>query len=150
MMKKIATNISSPVAQSMGSAVFIPVAQVIFQNILIDAVHDVVPNWSPREVLSAGASSGAISMFPKQLIPILLKAYAKALSRTFVVGVPLAAISLVVAFFMPWFRYHNESQTAKLKKDNEPAENEKADKRESSEEKISSMLYKDSERTEKK
>ncbi|KAH8728003.1 major facilitator superfamily transporter [Phaeosphaeriaceae sp. PMI808] len=100
-------------AQSMGSAVFIPVAQVVFQNELLKAVSELVPTLKPILVLAAGANNEAIRAFPSELVPGILRSYARALRLSFAVAVPLTGVSFVVALFMPWFRYHNESQTPK-------------------------------------
>ena len=98
------------VAQSMGSAVFIPVAQVVFQNTLLSSLQAQVPEVNPFSVIAAGANKAAIDAFPAEHVSDIVESYARALSFTFVVGVPLAGVGLVVAVFMPWFRYHNESK----------------------------------------
>ncbi|KAF2708719.1 putative MFS transporter [Pleomassaria siparia CBS 279.74] len=97
-------------AQSMGSAVFVPIAQAIFQNELLKAVPQFTAGSNGYEVLAAGANREAIDSFPPDMIPGILRSYSKALQSTFAVAVPLAGVSLLVALFMPWFRYHNESQ----------------------------------------
>lgn len=111
----------------MGSAVFIPVAQVVFQNKLLKALRDVVPTVNPLEVVAAGANKDAIASFPTEVVPGILKSYAKALNYSSVIGVPLAGVSLLVAIFMPWFRYHNEAQAAKSNEENTSAEEVEVD-----------------------
>jgi hypothetical protein len=106
----------------MGSAMFIPVAQVLFQNELIKTVRGTVPDIDPYTVLVAGANKEAIDTFPQDLIPGILSSYAQALSRASAVAIPLAGVSLIVALFMPWFRYHNESQTLKASKGEQTVE----------------------------
>ncbi|KAF2678685.1 MFS general substrate transporter [Lentithecium fluviatile CBS 122367] len=96
-------------AQSMGSAVFIPVAQAVFQNTLLKSLKSTLPHVNAYQVLAAGANNEAISTFPADAIPGILASYIRALKMTFAVGVPLAGVSLLVAVGMPWFRYHNET-----------------------------------------
>lgn len=96
------------VAQSMGSAVFISVAQVVFQNTLVSSLEDRVPEVGSFEVIAAGANRASIDTFSAELVSGIVQSYARALSFTFAVGVPLAGVGLGVAVFMPWFRYHDE------------------------------------------
>jgi hypothetical protein len=111
----------------MGSAVFVPVAQAVFQNTLLSGLKALVPGLNPFEVVTAGANRAAIESFPAELALGIVQIYAKALSFTFGVGVALAGVALLVALLMPWFRYHDES-----KKGN--AENEVGDEAEGKEE----------------
>jgi hypothetical protein len=94
----------------MGSAVFVPVAQAVFQNTLLSGLKALVPGLNPFEVVTAGANRAAIESFPAELALGIVQIYAKALSFTFGVGVALAGVALLVALLMPWFRYHDESK----------------------------------------
>jgi hypothetical protein len=102
----------------MGSAIFIPTAQAVFQNELLKALKVFVPQINPLEVLAAGANAQGVHSFPPNMISGILQSYVRALKYTFAVGVPLAGVALLVSPFMPWFKYHNESQ----KKDSSEAE----------------------------
>lgn len=94
----------------MGPAVFVPVAQAVFQNTLFSGLGARVPELNPIGIITAGANRAAIESFPTELALGIVQSYAKALSFTFAAGVPLAGVALLVALFMPWFRYHDESK----------------------------------------
>ncbi|OCL09521.1 putative gliotoxin efflux pump [Glonium stellatum] len=96
--------------QSMGSAFVLPAAQAVFQSQLIKSLHHFVPDIEPRAVLAAGATKNGISRFPKASLPGIAKSYTEALRYSFIVGVPLAGIALVVSLFMPWFKYHDPAK----------------------------------------
>ena len=98
------------VSQSMGSAIFIPVAQSVFQNSLLKALKHFLPQVNPTEVMAAGANSAAVHSLAKPIIPSVLQSYVSALRFTFAIGIPLAGISLLVSLFMPWFKYGNPHQ----------------------------------------
>ena len=106
----------------MGSAIFIPTAQAVFQNELLKALKAFVPQLDPLEVLAAGANKEGVHSFPQDMIPGILQSYVRALKYTFAVGVPLAGVALLVAPFMPWFKYHNESQKKKDSSEREKVE----------------------------
>jgi hypothetical protein len=91
----------------MGSAFFLPVAQTIFQNELRRALRKYVPDLDPISVLTAGADSKAIASFSQAHVSGITASYVDALQYTFMVGVPLAGVALLIGLFMPWFRYHN-------------------------------------------
>jgi hypothetical protein len=103
------------VAQSLSSAIFIPVAQVVFQNTLLPSLRPRVPGISSLTVIAAGANKAAIEGFPEELRQGIVESYARALSFTFAIGVPLAGVGLGVAVFMPWFQYHDEGKKRKVK-----------------------------------
>ncbi|KAI0116204.1 putative gliotoxin efflux pump [Hypoxylon sp. NC0597] len=96
--------------QSMSSAFILPTAQAVFQNELLRALRQFVPDINLLAVLSAGANSEAISSFPIASQGGILQSYSSALRSTFVIGIPFAGMALLVSFFMPWFKYHDASK----------------------------------------
>jgi hypothetical protein len=125
----------------MGSAVFLPPAQAVFQNQLLKAVRRFLPGNNPFEVLAAGANSAAVHSFSQDVIPDVLRSYAWALRFTFALGVPLAGVSLLASFFMPWFKYHNESLKKPEDNNSEKAANLETATTEVSAEKSSEVGY---------
>lgn len=93
----------------MGSAFLLPTAQAIFQNELIKALRQFAPDIDPLLVLAAGADSEAISSLPTASLGGVVQSYINALRLTFSIGVPFAAMAMLVSLFMPWFRYHSAS-----------------------------------------
>ncbi|KAF2117287.1 putative efflux pump antibiotic resistance protein [Lophiotrema nucula] len=99
-------------AQSISSGFLLPTAQAVFQNKLLHALRDLVPQIDPMIVIAAGANSKAIESFPMSSMPGIIKSYDRALRSTFAIGIPFAGVALLVSFFMPWFRYHDASKKA--------------------------------------
>ena len=112
----------SRVAQSLGSAFLLPTAQAVFQNELLEALQQFVPDDDPMLILSAGANSEAIANFPKASIGGIVKSYNAALRSTFAIGIPFAGVALLISFFMPWFKYHSASKSPSTETALKPAE----------------------------
>ncbi|KAK8037664.1 MFS general substrate transporter [Apiospora marii] len=100
-------------SQSMGSAFLLPTAQSVFQNQLLKALRLSAPDIDPSVVLSAGASSEAISSLPSASLGGIIQSYTNALRFAFAIGIPFAGVACFVSFFMPWFRYQDASKASK-------------------------------------
>lgn len=116
----------SLVCQSMGSAFLLPIAQAVFQNVLVQSLKELVPDVEPLAVLSAGANKEAISSFPKASLAGIITSYDRALSRTFSIGIPFAGAALLVSLFMPWFRYHDATKKEASELESNKSVNDKA------------------------
>lgn len=88
-------------AQTIGGAIFISVGQNVFANQLIKNVVAEVPDLSPGQVVSVGATS-LKDVIPKGDLPAVLRAYNLALTQVFYVSVACAALSIVGSAFMEW------------------------------------------------
>ncbi|KAK8102080.1 hypothetical protein PG984_015226 [Apiospora sp. TS-2023a] len=99
-------------SQSMGSAFLLPTAQAVFQNQLLEALRRFAPDIDPSIVLSAGASSEAISGLPPASLGGIVQSYTSALRFAFAIGIPFAGVALIVSFFMPWFKYQDASKAS--------------------------------------
>ncbi|KHN94876.1 MFS transporter [Metarhizium album ARSEF 1941] len=89
-------------SQTLGGALFICVAQNVFQNKLVSNVAGAhVQGLDPARVVSVGATQ-IQSMIPKELLPVVLEAYNGAVTNTFYVSAAMAALSLVGAACVPW------------------------------------------------
>lgn len=97
----------------MGSAFLLPTAQSVFQNQLLKALRRSAPDIDPSIVLSAGASSEAISSLPPASLGGIIQGYTSALRFAFAIGIPFAGVSFFVGFFMPWFRYQDAPKASK-------------------------------------
>jgi hypothetical protein len=106
--------------QSLGGALFIAVAQSVFQNGLIDGLKKYAPELDPKLMINTGAT--AIRTVLKetgqedQLIPAL-KAYVNGLKNSYRV---VAAVS-VVAFFFTCFLEWKSVKNVDKEKSNLPA-----------------------------
>lgn len=89
-------------SQTLGGALFIAVAQNVFENQLISnvaAAH--IAGLNPQEVVNTGATD-IQSVIAPNLLPAVLKAYNAAVTHTFYVSVALASLSIIGAAFVPW------------------------------------------------
>ncbi|KAK7917793.1 hypothetical protein PG985_011401 [Apiospora marii] len=107
------SDVSTATSISMGSAFLLPTAQSVFQNQLLKALRLSAPDIDPSVVLSAGASSEAISSLPSASLGGIIQSYTNALRFAFAIGIPFAGIACFVSFFMPWFRYQDASKASK-------------------------------------
>jgi hypothetical protein len=79
--------------QTLGGAVFISVAQNVFSNLLIQNPIQVAHNVAPSIVVLTGATESK-NVVNKALLPGLLLAYNRDLTRTWFVSVAMAAVSI--------------------------------------------------------
>ncbi|RFU35223.1 hypothetical protein B7463_g1134, partial [Scytalidium lignicola] len=87
--------------QTLGGALFVSVGQNVFENKLLQGLAEYVPTLDPNVVLSTGATSIQHSI-DKQYLPGVTLAYNDALTKTFVVGTAMAALSLIGALTIEW------------------------------------------------
>lgn len=92
--------------QTLGGALFISVAQNVFQNQLIKNISSQIPEV--QGIAGIVASTGATNLksaitkqFPA-VVDRVLSAYNEALTQTFYVSVACAALTIVGSAFMEW------------------------------------------------
>ncbi|TQV97135.1 hypothetical protein V2A60_000231 [Cordyceps javanica] len=89
-------------SQTLGGALFICVAQNVFQNKLKEVVSAAnIPGLTLEAVNFAGAT-GARTQFKGEALSVVLTAYNTAITNCFYVAVALASLSLIGAVFTPW------------------------------------------------
>ncbi|KAJ5722776.1 hypothetical protein N7488_000811 [Penicillium malachiteum] len=88
-------------AQSLSGALFISIAENVFQNRLVASIKDFAPEVNPAAVIKAGAANLSHS-FSREVLPSVLYAYNVAVTQTFYVSVTSAALSLVGAALVQW------------------------------------------------
>lgn len=88
-------------AQTLGGALFISVAQNVFQNGLIKNLGSVVPDLPVAIVLNTGATELS-HQIPAQYLTGVLRAYNDALTNTFYVSVAMSALSIIGALAVEW------------------------------------------------
>ncbi|QUC23421.1 uncharacterized protein UV8b_07662 [Ustilaginoidea virens] len=89
-------------AQTLGGALFICVAQNVFQNKLVSniaAAH--IAGLDPIKIVSIGATD-IRTLVPKEFMPVVLGAYNDAVTNTFYVSAAVASLSIVGSSFVPW------------------------------------------------
>lgn len=89
-------------SQTLGGALFIAVAQNVFQNQLVSNIAAAnIQGLNPALVLATGATE-LKNVFPEKVLPVVLTAYNDALSRTFYVSVGTACLTVVGALVIEW------------------------------------------------
>jgi hypothetical protein len=88
-------------AQSLSGALFISIAQNVFQNRLVANLTRNAPNVNPDFIIEAGAANLA-DRLPKDTLSSVLYAYNIAVTQTFYVSVATAALSFIGAGLVEW------------------------------------------------
>lgn len=89
-------------SQTLGGALFICVAQNVFQNKLIETIAKAnLPGLDPKSVLAVGATQ-VRSTFKGDELAVVLSAYNTAITNCFYVAVAMSVLALVGAVFVPW------------------------------------------------
>ncbi|KAL8781141.1 MAG: hypothetical protein Q9213_006141 [Squamulea squamosa] len=87
--------------QTLGGALFISIAQNIFNNRLISNIIADVPSIPPELILRTGATNLKKNVNPAVIGNVLI-AYNSAITQTFYVSVAIAALSIFGAVAMEW------------------------------------------------
>lgn len=87
--------------QSIGGALFVSVAQNVFNNILLQRLAQDAPTADASKIAATGATM-LRSVVPQDLLPSVLEAYNSAITQAFYVGVALAAVSILGALPVQW------------------------------------------------
>jgi MFS family permease len=100
-------------SQSLGGAIFLSVGETVFTNSLITHLQQAVPSQNGSDfaqlVVNAGATNLRNIIDPK-FLPLALKAYNAAITKTFTVGLCLCCISLLGAVAVEWKSVKGEKQ----------------------------------------
>ena len=91
--------------QSLGGALFISVAQTVFQNGLIRGTHKFAPNLDPQLLLRAGATEIRTVLEKAgrlDELPGALNAYMEGLTDSYRVALACTVAAAVSAFFFEW------------------------------------------------
>ncbi|CAG7920900.1 unnamed protein product [Penicillium olsonii] len=88
-------------AQSLSGAMFISIAQTVFENRLVASIIEHAPKASPQALIKAGAAHLS-ERVPKDVLPSVLYAYNVAITQTFYVSVAAAILSFVGAGLVEW------------------------------------------------
>jgi hypothetical protein len=88
-------------AQTLGGAIFVSVAQNVFQNQLLHNIHQYAPGTDASRIIAGGATMLRHILPADALKPVLL-AYNNAVTQTFYVAVAMGALSLIGPVFIEW------------------------------------------------
>lgn len=88
-------------SQSLSGALFISIAQNVFQNRLVTSLTRYAPDIDPGSVVDAGAANLS-RWVPQDVLPSVLYAYNIAVTQTFYVSVTAGLLSFVGAGLVQW------------------------------------------------
>ncbi|KAL2260690.1 hypothetical protein VTK26DRAFT_5239 [Humicola hyalothermophila] len=112
-------------SQSLGAALFVAVGNSVFQNRLLEATaDDVVKGVDVKALIDAGAASFR-QLVPADQLPTMLKLYNEALTKVFLLSVPLGALATVISGFIEWKSVKSNEMTGAETTANEAAQREK-------------------------
>lgn len=99
-------------AQTLGGAIFICIAQNIFQRELHSTVASAgIPALDPATIASVGATQ-IRSLVPAEFLPIVLVAYNNATTCTFDVSIAAACVAFFGALICPWISVKGKNMNA--------------------------------------
>ncbi|GAB1202583.1 hypothetical protein APSETT445_001202 [Aspergillus pseudonomiae] len=107
--------------QHLSSAIFVAVAQGVFQNTLAHTVRSLAPGVDPSKLAKLGATQ--LSQFVnEQDMPHVLEAYSTAIARTLYIPMALSCASVLGACLTPWIsmKKAEPQQTDKQPRGEEP------------------------------
>ncbi|OOQ89724.1 putative efflux pump antibiotic resistance protein [Penicillium brasilianum] len=101
-------------SQSLSGALFISIAQNVFQNRLIQNLNNYAPRIDPGLIIQGGAAN-LVDRIPSKLLPSVLFAYNIAITQTFYVSVGTAALSFLGAGLVEWKSMRKPQKCEKMK-----------------------------------
>ncbi|KAF9266282.1 MFS general substrate transporter [Marasmius fiardii PR-910] len=87
--------------QTAGGAIFISIAQNVFQNKLLSGILEKAPSLNPGLVIGAGAT-GIKNVVSAEQVPAVVSAYNSALVDAFYVATAMSCISFIASLFVEW------------------------------------------------
>jgi hypothetical protein len=87
--------------QSMGPAVFLAVAQVIFTNLLAGSLESIVPGLTPKRIEETGLGD-IKNLVPVHMLDKALGAMDRSLTRTWYLSVALGCTTIVGSLLIEW------------------------------------------------
>jgi hypothetical protein len=87
--------------QTFGGALFVSVAQNVFNNRLISEIPKQAPGLNPQIILHVGATS-LKNQVPAAVLPGVQRAYNTALTQTWYISVAMSCLEIIGAVFVEW------------------------------------------------
>lgn len=87
--------------QSLCGAIFVAVAQNVFQTQLAGNIHAVIPDFDTSQIRTSGATT-LVQARPESEQAVLAEAYSKSVIQTFYIAIALGALSLVGSLGTEW------------------------------------------------
>jgi hypothetical protein len=87
--------------QTLGGALFISVAQNVFTNKLVEGILSKIPDMDTATILRTGATQ-LKSVFPSNVLPIVIQAYNDAITQAFYASVAMGAFAFFAGLGLEW------------------------------------------------
>lgn len=100
--------------QNFGGAIWVAVAQAIFDNSLYKAIGTYAPGVDPNTLLEAGVRS-IRSLVSKADLPGVLLAYAQSVNHVFYLGTALAGVAFLLSWSLGWTDIRKKQATQDTK-----------------------------------
>ena len=97
--------------QTLGGALFVSIAQAVFNDRLVRDLSDAIPGLDPARVLASGATNIRHAVAPEH-VPQVVESYNRALVGTFLVAAGLAAATAFGAVAVEWKSVKGEKKKA--------------------------------------
>lgn len=104
--------------QTLGGAIFLCVAQNVFQNRLLSELAERAPLVNPAMVVLSGASQlkSAMEKVYPQFVDEILESYNESLKLVWVVVIVLVCVSTFGMVTMPWTNVKTSTKADKVEK----------------------------------
>ncbi|KAL2178810.1 major facilitator superfamily domain-containing protein [Thermothelomyces heterothallicus CBS 202.75] len=89
-------------SQSLGAAIFLSVGNSVFQGQLIRATAARLLDGLDIKKLIDGGAASFRHLVPAEDLPAMLEIYNAALTKVFIVSIPLGALSAIISCFIEW------------------------------------------------
>ncbi|KAI3320292.1 major facilitator superfamily domain-containing protein [Xylariaceae sp. AK1471] len=112
--------------QSLGGALFIAVAQTVFQNGLIEGIHQNAPQLDPKIFINSGASNipeTLAAMGQSNALEAVLTGYMSGLRNTYYISAAAAAAAFAVCLGLEWKKMEKKNNKAPPNEDVEKGAN---------------------------
>ena len=115
--------------QSLFGAVFVSVAQNVFENQLGTNVHKLLPGFDTTKILQGGATTAAGNLPPgaQGMEAQLLSAFSKSITQTFYIPLALGALSIIGALGTEWKSLKKEKKEKEKEAPSSDQSQEKVD-----------------------
>lgn len=95
--------------QTLGGAIFIAIAQAVFQSRLALELHDRAPQIDANMIIKSGATAFRTTLSTKE-VELVLPAYNAAVTRTLVISLVMAIVSIAGSGAVEWNKVKGTKQ----------------------------------------
>jgi hypothetical protein len=98
-------------AQFFGGAIFVAIAQTVFQNVLISELSTLAPEIDAQALLLAGSGAVRDTVAP-EILPVVLESFNKAIISVFYLAAGTSTLAFLVSWGIPWINVKGKNLMA--------------------------------------